>query len=97
MKELPIPCITAPEEPEPGLISDFEKMKIAWRYEGLSPVESSFGSDTSFGHHFDLTKHIDEQTINEADISYCDLTVNEDVGESKGEMILLEIYRYYSY
>lgn len=45
-------------------------MKIAWRYEGLNQVESSFGCNTNFGHHFDLSKHIDNETIKNSQISY---------------------------
>ena len=53
-------------------------MKIAWRYEGLNQVESSFGSNSNFGHHFDLSKHIDVETINSTNITYCYLEQNKD-------------------
>ncbi|XP_049865345.1 elongator complex protein 4 [Pectinophora gossypiella] len=72
-KELPQPC-TAPTEDEVSAVSGgVDKMKIAWRYERLGQVESSFGSNTNFGHHFDLSKHIDEDTIKQSSITYCDL------------------------
>lgn len=76
VKELPQVC-TLPSDDKvkdasPG------NMKIAWRYEGLSQVESSFGSNTNFGHHFDLSRHIDVDTINKCNITYCHLTQNEN-------------------
>lgn len=46
------------------------EMKIAWRYEGLGIVESSFGSSSNFGHNFDLSKHIDIETIQQSDLKY---------------------------
>lgn len=54
-----------------------DKMKIAWRYEGLSQVESSFGSTTNFGHHFDLSKHIEAETIKNCNINYCKLEMEK--------------------
>ncbi|KAL4703385.1 hypothetical protein ACJJTC_011174 [Scirpophaga incertulas] len=71
VKELPQPCSTSVEDEVTRPSQNFDKMKIAWRYEGLSQVESSFGSDANFGHHFDLSKHIDAETIEKSNISYC--------------------------
>lgn len=62
-------------------------MKIAWRYEGLSQVESSFGSNSNFGHHFDLSKHIDGETINKANITYCYLEQNDNNINSEYTML----------
>lgn len=59
-----------------AVANDVDKMKIAWRYEGLSQVESSFGSNTNFGHHFDLSKHIDADTIKSCNINYCKLDMD---------------------
>ncbi|KAJ0179262.1 hypothetical protein K1T71_004974 [Dendrolimus kikuchii] len=74
IKELPIPC-SAPVDDEISLpTNEVDKMKIAWRYEGLSQVESSFGSNTNFGHHFDLSKHIDGETIKNTDLTFCNLS-----------------------
>ncbi|XP_052738097.1 elongator complex protein 4 [Bicyclus anynana] len=75
VKELPQPC-TAPNEEKSSHDSGGE-MKIAWRYEGLGKVESSFGSNTNFGHHFDLSKHIDQDTLQNCNISYCHLLQSE--------------------
>lgn len=58
-------------------------MKIAWRYEGLSQVESSFGSNANFGHHFDLSKHIDSTKIENCNVSYCYLDSSENNGNGK--------------
>ena len=68
-----------------------DKMKIAWRYEGLSQVESSFGSNTSFGHHFDLSKHIDTATIESCNIEYCKLDM--DSGSVNGKILCIVISR----
>lgn len=67
--ELPQPCALPPED-EKAPSTDAEKMKIAWRYEGLSQVESSFGSNTNFGHNFDLSRYIDADTIEKSKIQY---------------------------
>lgn len=71
IKELPQPC-SVPSE-EKARHHDSGEMKIAWRYEGLGQVESSFGGNTNFGHHFDLSKHIDEDTVKNCSITYCHL------------------------
>lgn len=47
-------------------------------------MESSFGSNTSFGHHFDLSKHIDATTIDSCNIKYCKLDM--DSGKVNGKM-----------
>ncbi|XP_039746261.1 elongator complex protein 4 [Pararge aegeria] len=75
VKELPQPCIVPTNEKTSNQGSSAE-MKIAWRYEGLGQVESSFGSNTKFGHHFDLSKHIDEDTLKNCNITYCHLLEN---------------------
>ncbi|XP_063635938.1 elongator complex protein 4 [Cydia splendana] len=70
VKELPQAC-AAPREDEASVTaSDVNKMKIAWRYEGLKEVESSFGDKTNFGHHFDLSRHLDAETIKNSNITY---------------------------
>ncbi|CAH0397276.1 unnamed protein product [Chilo suppressalis] len=71
LKELPQPCTSPPDSEITKITENMDKMKIAWRYEGLSQVESSFGNNTCFGHHFDLSKHIDVDKIKNNDISYC--------------------------
>ncbi|XP_072941887.1 elongator complex protein 4 [Epargyreus clarus] len=73
--ELPQPC-KAPSN-EKDVPHTNSEMKIAWRYEGLGQVESSFGSNTNFGHHFDLSKHIEEEIISNSNISYCHLLQDE--------------------
>lgn len=84
MKELPQPCATQTEDEVGTAASNLDKMKIAWRYEGLGQVESSFGGSSHFGHHFDLSKHIDEETIKNSNIVYCDPSSNNNIKEAKG-------------
>lgn len=77
VKELPKPC-TAPIEDEAyDATQGVDKMKIAWRYEGLNQVESSFGNNANFGHHFDLSKHIDHDIIENINVSYCYVNSSE--------------------
>ncbi|XP_034825691.1 elongator complex protein 4 [Maniola hyperantus] len=75
VKELPQPCTVSNEKTNRDSSGE---MKIAWRYEGLGQVESSFGSNTNFGHHFDLSKHIDEDTVCNCNITYCHLLQDEE-------------------
>ncbi|XP_075972796.1 elongator complex protein 4 [Anticarsia gemmatalis] len=82
VKELPLPTTIPQDDEVKAMAVDVNKMKIAWRYEGLTQVESSFGSSTSFGHHFDLSKHIDTDTIKSCNINDCKLDM--DSGDSKG-------------
>ncbi|KAL0883809.1 hypothetical protein ABMA27_015899 [Loxostege sticticalis] len=70
VKELPQPCAQPLEDDISDATQRTDKMKIAWRYQGLNQVESSFGCNTNFGHHFDLSKHIDNETIKNSQISY---------------------------
>ncbi|XP_059060241.1 elongator complex protein 4 [Achroia grisella] len=75
--ELPQPCTASSDDEIHTASRGVDKMKIAWRYEGLSQVESSFGSNTNFGHHFDLSKHIDADTIKNSNIRYCDPNIDK--------------------
>nr|XP_026491385.1 elongator complex protein 4 [Vanessa tameamea] len=76
VKELPQVC-TVPSDEKVNELSSSE-MKIAWRYEGLGQVESSFGSNANFGHNFDLSRHIGIDTINNCNITHCRLEQNEN-------------------
>ncbi|XP_022114574.2 putative elongator complex protein 4 [Pieris rapae] len=69
VKELPQPCVVQKDDKINKVPQD--EMKIAWRYEGLSQVESSFDNETNFGHHFDLSRYIDTDTIKKSNITYC--------------------------
>ncbi|KOB79475.1 Elongation protein 4-like protein, partial [Operophtera brumata] len=85
VSELPLPCIATPDEEVKDILpptTGIDKMKIAWRYEGLSQVESSFGSNSVFGHHFDLSRHIDAETIKNI------ITKDEFKSNSKNSNIL---------
>ncbi|XP_033339952.1 elongator complex protein 4 [Megalopta genalis] len=46
-----------------------EQMKIAWRYQNMKAVDSSPGEGQSFGHFYDLTKKMERETIEKADIT----------------------------
>ncbi|XP_014355753.2 elongator complex protein 4 [Papilio machaon] len=91
VNELPQPCVDLPKEvaPKEGNI----EMKIAWRYEGLGQVESSFGSNSSFGHNFDLSKHMDKETLQNRNITYCFL--NEDEYGNKDEVKGFKNYMFF--
>ncbi|CAB3224996.1 unnamed protein product [Arctia plantaginis] len=81
-RELPVPTTVPQNDEINSVATDVDKMKIAWRYEGLTQVESSFGSNTSFGHHFDLSKYINVDEVKACNISYCKL--ESDDGVSNG-------------
>ncbi|XP_041972844.1 elongator complex protein 4 [Aricia agestis] len=72
VQELPQPCATQSHEDKKQVAEG--EMKIAWRYESLGQIESSFGSNTNFGHHFDLSKTVEAQTISDCNITFCHLT-----------------------
>lgn len=86
VNELPLPCPTSPEDEakETMPTSSMDKMKIAWRYEGLTQVDSSFGHSSDFGHHFDLSRHIDVETIRNSNITYCDLNKIQKTDDCAG-------------
>ncbi|KZC10163.1 PREDICTED: elongator complex protein 4 [Dufourea novaeangliae] len=46
-----------------------EQMKIAWRYQNMKVVDSSPTGGQAFGHFYDLTKTMERETIEEADIT----------------------------
>lgn len=83
---MPQPCVAPSDNEVSSMSNGLDKMKIAWRYEGLGQVESSFGGNTHFGHHFDLSKHIDEETIKNSTITYCDLNNIQCLGTVKGKI-----------
>ncbi|CAK9804720.1 Elongator complex protein 4 [Anthophora plagiata] len=46
-----------------------EQMKIAWRYQNMKIVDTSPSGGQVFGHHYDLTKSMEKEVIERADIS----------------------------
>lgn len=44
-------------------------MRIAWRYSNLDKIDSVQGG-SNIGHYFDLSQHIDQDTITNLDITY---------------------------
>lgn len=78
VKELPVPTTISQHDDIKAVSGDVDKMKIAWRYEGLSQVESSFGNYTDFGHNFDLSKYIDPETINSCNVKYYKLDMDSE-------------------
>ena len=53
-----------------------EEMRIAWRYQNMKIVDSSPTSGTAFGHYYDLTKKMKQETLDKANIIQWD---GEDV------------------
>ncbi|XP_005105912.1 elongator complex protein 4 [Aplysia californica] len=49
---------------------DEEKMKIAWRYQSQPKVQSTPTSGVQFGHYYDLTKVMDQNTVEAAQLFY---------------------------
>lgn len=47
-----------------------EQMKIAWRYQHMKVIDSSPTGSQKFGHYYDLTKRIDKETVERADVTY---------------------------
>ncbi|XP_069679227.1 elongator complex protein 4 [Periplaneta americana] len=66
VEELPAPVQYDDAHPE---VDADDKMTIAWRYQNMRAVQSS-PTSTSFGHHFDISKIMDSQTLKEANICY---------------------------
>lgn len=80
LKKLPIPVEEAETRVPPGNSpASGEDMRIAWRYNSLPKVNSE-QSTVNIGHNFDLTKQIDENTLQSADTTVWDGT---NVCESK--------------
>lgn len=67
---MPKSCSATPQDDVSNIERDMDKMKIAWRYEGLTQVDSTFSSSTNFGHHFDLSKYVDPETVKDCNIRY---------------------------
>ncbi|XP_077294088.1 elongator complex protein 4 [Arctopsyche grandis] len=44
-------------------------MKIAWRYNDLTPVQSTLSSGLQFGHYFDISKPLDKDVLKSIDKS----------------------------
>ncbi|XP_068627929.1 elongator complex protein 4 [Battus philenor] len=82
INELPQPCTEPIKEVAPPDAN--VEMKIAWRYSGLGQVESSFGSNTNFGHNFDLSKCMDKDTVHNSDITCIQLNDYENDNVTKG-------------
>ncbi|XP_050676994.1 elongator complex protein 4 [Leptidea sinapis] len=85
VKELPQPCVNPSNDRTSSNVNN--EMKIAWRYESLGKVESSFDYESNFGHHFDLSKHIDVETVKKCRITYCDLRKCKNSNEDKSKHV----------
>ncbi|XP_052860508.1 elongator complex protein 4 [Anopheles cruzii] len=69
MRKLPTPVEEKSHTTKTGPPSA-EGMRIAFRYNQLTPVDSEQKSSQSLGHFFDLTKAMDPSTLAGKDISY---------------------------
>lgn len=65
--ELPAPIVDPISKPE-ETITD-EQMKIAWRYQNLRKVDTSPMGGNTLGHFYDLTKSMDQELIDKANIT----------------------------
>lgn len=88
---MPTPIDAPPTDDIAQANDELDKMKIAWRYEGLNQVESSFGVNAAFGHHFDLSKHVDLDVIKQSNITYWNKCSQDTVA---GENYLFELIRF---
>ncbi|KAK2579816.1 hypothetical protein KPH14_008695 [Odynerus spinipes] len=68
LSELPAPIADPTLQPEVRSMQD-ESMKIAWRYQNLRTVDSSPTGGHVFGHFYDLTKSMNQEIIDEANIT----------------------------
>lgn len=66
VRELPAPVHHDDTAPTSELD---DKMTIAWRYQNMREIQS-FSSNTSFGHHYDLTKSVDPDILRTIDTCY---------------------------
>lgn len=72
IKKLPLPVIetTSSSKSSGNSIKVLDDdMRIAWRYNNLDKVDSVQGG-SNIGHCFDLSQHIDQDTISNLDITY---------------------------
>lgn len=75
MKKLPLPVLETPKasaipansSPISSATTD-DDMRIAWRYNNLEKIDSVQGGNV--GHYFDLSQHIDVNTLNQLKIDY---------------------------
>lgn len=80
--------ISTKEKPE---ISESEKMKIAWRYQNRPKVETSKLSGVQFGHHYDLTKVMNENKVDKTKVFFA----NEDDGVLVNDVVPLKNNKYF--
>lgn len=66
-----IPAVVSEPSSVPALHHDHsdQKMQIAWRYHNMKIADSSPKSGQQFGHFYDLTKEMDQEILNKADIT----------------------------
>lgn len=50
-----------------------ERMKIAWRYEALPQMNSSFGQPSDYGHHYDISKPMNLARLKQSDYTTLNL------------------------
>ncbi|XP_058800743.1 elongator complex protein 4 isoform X2 [Phymastichus coffea] len=69
-----------------------EEMKIAWRYQNMKIFDSGPKDSSVFGHYYDLTKRMSEDTLNKANVELWDgenVQCQHSIFENTGYMDLL--------
>lgn len=66
ISEMPAPVSATPMTLDPRATDS--QMQIAWRYQNMRMVESSPTGSQAFGHFYDLTKQMDKEIIDDAEI-----------------------------
>nr|XP_039270985.1 elongator complex protein 4-like [Styela clava] len=68
-----LPKPVMPDEDSHTTEANAGDMKIAWRYQNSPQVQTSIGKYTKYGHYYDISKHMDEEMLNNTKIKYVDL------------------------
>lgn len=77
MQEIPTPT-NADADVEGSQDDENSKMKIAWRYENIGPIESTLGVNSNFGHFFDLSRYMDSDSFKDLIINYWNASHEND-------------------
>ncbi|XP_011298792.1 elongator complex protein 4 [Fopius arisanus] len=64
-----LPAVVEESPGAPNEMPTDEKMQIAWRYQNMRILDSSPKNRHIFGHFYDLTKKIDQEMLNNTDIT----------------------------
>lgn len=64
-----LPAVITNTEPQAEVTNTHEQIRIAWRYQNMKLVDSSPGGSQAFGHFYDLTKSMQQEFLQAADIT----------------------------